>query len=114
MPKTIHSDPGSNPPFDLTISDGTPILYADGFSQLNLGWPNSRLVFHNVESPATAETSEARTCPFQLTLPTAVLLQLCATVMGIAATNSEQLKNVTVQYQSHFLANLPKAAPRKT
>ncbi|HDR9126251.1 hypothetical protein WJ05_17785 [Burkholderia vietnamiensis] len=97
--------------FELYIPDGTSDYFADGFSQLLMGWPTSKVIFHNLTKPASPQDpQEHRECAFKLTVPTAVLLQLAQQVLGAMAQNNQQLLEAVNNYNEQFIKGLPTVA----
>lgn len=59
-----------------------------------LGFPNSRIVLHNMSTrdPATPDAPETHQLALELVMPTASLIELCQTVLRHVAEVSPQLK----------------------
>lgn len=76
--------------------ESVPVIYADGLSQIMIGFPNSRLVLHNRFERITEEdgTKENRYVACELVMPTAAMLDMAQQLIGHVASNNDLLKNV--------------------
>ncbi|MFM0326068.1 hypothetical protein [Caballeronia glebae] len=70
--------------FDCLVPDSTPEVYADGASEIQLGMPMSKILFHSMIKPGDGQTPEERIARLTLVLPTSTLLELVANI----ATNT--------------------------
>ena len=107
MPHTTHIDE-NGAKFDLTYLDKENDTYADGISQLQLGWPISKIVMHNVTRIATPDTPEERVVAQVLAMPTASLLQLAHQILHGLATTRTQLEEAVRNNTEQFLQSIPK------
>jgi hypothetical protein len=81
-----------NAKFDLIINDNMPEVFTDGFSQLLMGTPISKLTFHSVMAPPNADSGvEQRQGVLRLAIATPVLLELCKNILFAAQENIEVL-----------------------
>lgn len=84
-----------------------PRVYADGVSQLLLGFPTTSIVFHQIAEPASEETQgkEMRKVAMVVTMPTLALAEAAQNILaglkagasqiaGFQAGASEQLQNL--------------------
>lgn len=82
---------------DITLPDELPNVYVDDMSQLSLGVPVSRILFHIMDTPPIKEGSEGvveqRKAVLQLTLPTLALVNLAKQVLAHAASGSDVLRD---------------------
>ncbi|MBB5411972.1 hypothetical protein HDG34_005938 [Paraburkholderia sp. HC6.4b] len=96
--------------FVLDFPDSTPDNFADGVSQLLIGWPTSKVVFHTLTQPASkADPQEQRQCALRLTVPTPVLLELAQQIVGALAHNNQSLTEAASKYSDNFTQALPVA-----
>jgi hypothetical protein len=72
------SDAGS---FVCEVPDGIPEVFVDGVSQIAVGMPNSKILFHSV-APTPGEDSERenRVARLTLVIPTAALFEFIANI----------------------------------
>lgn len=80
---------------EIIRGESTPVIFAEGLTQIMLGFPNSRLVMHNrVEQKIEGESiKETRYIAYELVMPTSAILELAKQIMSHVASNSEILKN---------------------
>ncbi len=103
MPRKIEqrTDHGS---FECLIPDQLPELFADGISQIHLGMPVSRILFHAVIPPQeSGEKVEQRIAKLSLVIPTNSLLDL---VVNIATNTSSEVVTSTNAAVSAFTAQV--------
>lgn len=98
MPRTMkhRSELGK---FDCVVPDNLPELFADGVTQLQLGIPISRIMFHAVTAPtngAEDEQVEQRVAKLSLAIPTAALFELVANIASGADAETVTQTNVAV------------------
>lgn len=87
--------------FDLTINDDLPEMFTDGVSNMVMGNPVSKLTFHSVTTPAQSESEvEQRKAVLLLTIPTAVLLEMCRNILFTAQSNIDKFENAGSQVNS--------------
>jgi hypothetical protein len=110
MSHTVHiTENGAN--FNLTFPEAVNELFADGFSQLLLGWPVSKVVFHTVRQTPVVGEPENRSVSHVLAVPTPVLLQLAQQVMGSLAQNRAVMEQGIRKVDDGFIAAIP-SSPR--
>jgi len=68
-----------------------PELFAEGLTQIMLGYPNSRLLLHTLIAPKEGAKKEIRRAVATLTIPTATLIELANLVLDAARRTGEQL-----------------------
>lgn len=81
---------------DITFPDDMPSIYVDDMSQLGIGVPVSRVLFHTLDnSPVKAAEDgspiEQRNATLQLIIPTASLVNFAKHVLSAASQNDEAL-----------------------
>lgn len=78
--------------FEALIPSDLKTLYADGFSGMMLGFPNSKILFHSVRNTggAAIDGFEQRVAIFEMALPTSALIELCRKVL-IASADSQDV-----------------------
>jgi len=79
--------------FDLIVSDDMPEFFADGISHMLMGNPITKLTFHSVTNPARPNNDgvEHRKGVLLLTMPTAVLLEVCRNILSSAQSSIDNL-----------------------
>lgn len=87
-----------------------PEIYADGFTNLFFGFPNTRVVFHSIVEPPHDGQKEQRRAVLTLTMPTVLALQLAHTMIS-GTKGNERLLMQTVDQQVKNLKNLVAAQP---
>ncbi|MBR8151649.1 hypothetical protein [Burkholderia vietnamiensis] len=87
MPRKIEqkSEAGS---FSCVIPDDLREIYADGVSEIQVGMPVSRIIFHSVINPSINNKSEERRANLSLVIPTNQLMELVA---NIASATSQEV-----------------------
>lgn len=113
MPRTLqHRSEQGN--FDCVIPDDLPDFYADGVTQLQLGVPMSRILFHSVIAPAdgTEQTPvEHRLAKLSLAIPTAALFELVANIAtGANKEAVAQTQGALALYSTAFAQQLARVA----
>ncbi|WP_124472240.1 hypothetical protein [Burkholderia contaminans] len=81
MPRKIEQKT-ENGLFSCVVPDNLPEVYADGVSEIQIGMPVSRIIFHSVTNPSIHNKSEERTAKLSLVIPTAQLMELVANIAG--------------------------------
>jgi hypothetical protein len=114
MSRTIEQrSEGGN--FDCLVLDQVPELFTDGVSELQLGTPFSRILFHAVTQPATDAAVEQRVAKLSLVIPTVSLLELIANITEATTpetvTASEAAALGYAQHISKQLNRLAKLSP---
>jgi len=71
-----------------------PILYVEGLTQLLVGFPNSRVVFHSMAHREMNDsgTQEVRQIACELVMPTSSLVEMATNVIASLAANKSQLE----------------------
>lgn len=88
----------------------TQDLYAEGLSQVTMGYPLVRITLHNAVELPTADSPEKRHIAFTLTMPTHGLLDLCLTMLRIYADNESKIVETSGLAKSQLeslLASIP-------
>lgn len=101
------SDPNARPTGDQPLvtplllgKDTAPRIYVEGLSQLNLGYPLSRLVMHHTVEPSADPVSmpERRHIACELVIPTLALIDMMqGTLAGLT-----QAKDVLPRFHADF------------
>ncbi len=81
--------------FDLDKT-AAPEVFADGISQVLMGYPVSRVVFHTILEPAGSDSRELRRASMILTMPTVALIETARNLLNLAKEAEGQL----VQFSS--------------
>ena len=84
----------------LVRNSPVPITYVEGMSQMMLGFPNSRVMLHNMSTRESVapDAPETHQLALELVMPTAALIELCQTVLRHVAEVGPQLKEGGVQW----------------
>lgn len=80
MPRKIEQTGTNGKQFECLVPDNLAELYIDGVSELQVGIPNSRVLFHAVQVPGGEAEKERRIARLSLVLPTQVLFELVANI----------------------------------
>lgn len=91
----------AKPPKFVRNGNTAPI-YVEGLSQMMIGFPNSRLIFHSLVMPADAQTGtpETRQIGCELVIPTAALVESVGILMNQLTGAREALKAGTAEWTS--------------
>lgn len=89
----------SNVRYDIVEDDGfvllnrtsAPEVFAEGFTQVMIGVPMSKVVLHSVVDPKEGDGKELRRTVQTLTVPTISLLELATLVTTLCKQSEEQL-----------------------
>ncbi len=103
MPRKIEqqNDKGS---FECLVPDQLPELFADGISQIAVGMPVTRVLFHAVIPPNELGAKvEQRIAKLSLVIPTASLLEFVA---NIATSTTSEVMTGTNAAVSGFTAQV--------
>jgi len=96
--------------FVLTDRISATELYADGFSQLLVGFPVTKIILHSVIDAKTPTHKEVRRTVTTLSIPTTALIQLAQMILS-ACKNSEgqlaQLSGDAAKQLKGILAQIP-------
>jgi hypothetical protein len=88
--------PTSNPALQIqTVAGGAvPSIYVEGVSQMLIGFPNCRMMFHNLsqKDPTNADAPEIRNMVCELIMPTAALIEMARGILSTMAANKETLE----------------------
>ena len=102
MPKvTTVREKGLN--FDLVCSDNLQEIFTDGVSEVMLGYPTSKVLFHTVTTLNTINIPEQRQAVFRMTMNTATLLEMCRNILAAAVDNKEQFPLMSQQFNERFI-----------
>ncbi|MCY0389600.1 hypothetical protein OVY01_20855 [Robbsia sp. Bb-Pol-6] len=86
MPRKIENLGGKN--IDLTIPDSLREVYVDGISQLQVGIPVTKIMFHSMTTLSEGnDVPEQRTANLSVVIPTQALFELVANM----ATTTDQI-----------------------
>lgn len=83
----------------------SPELFVDGFSQVMIGFPISKIVFHSVIEPKDGKEKEIRKIVQTLTMPTAVAVELAKIISGLCKQSEKEL---THDIAHEYIAKLQK------
>lgn len=76
--------------FDLDFDANVKEVFVDGISQLAVGFPLAKLTMHSVDPAGMMQAGrEQRQEVLRLVIPTAVLVDMCKTILGNVAGNKE-------------------------
>ena len=90
MYKEVTKVREGNAIFDITITDNLPEVFTDGVSNMVMGNPISKLLFHTVTAPVGGGNEiEQRKAILRLAIPTPVLLEMCRNILFAAQSNIE-------------------------
>ena len=70
-------------------SPDAPTIFVEGISQVAVGFPNSRIVFHSLAIPATAHSPEIRQVGCELIIPTSALFESLTSLLAHLSLNRE-------------------------
>jgi hypothetical protein len=88
----VHQIRTESATFDLVESGDMPEIFADGVSRMIMGAGITKLVFHTVTDPSHPENQiEQRKAVTRITIPTAVLLEICKNVLHSAQSSMQLL-----------------------
>jgi hypothetical protein len=86
----------SNHPPKIKLHAGSqvPLIYVEGISQMGLGFPNSRLMFHSFTSKTESDNGidEVHNVAVELVMPTSALVEMLKTLTAQLGMNNEQIK----------------------
>jgi hypothetical protein len=83
-----------SPNIKLQAGSHVPLFYVEGISQMGLGFPNSRLMFHSFASKTETNNGidEVHNVVVELVIPTSSLVEMLKTLTAQLVTNHEQIK----------------------
>lgn len=72
-----------------------PSIYVEGVSQMMIGFPNSRMMFHNFsqKDPSKPDGPEMRTMACELIIPTAALIEMARGILHTLTENKAALES---------------------
>jgi hypothetical protein len=94
--------------FDLHLPDDLQEFYADGVSNVAIGYPNSRLTLHTVLPPSLAPGAvtqnmvEQRRVVAEVIIPTASLFELLSNLTRDLPANKRMLSDGAKSYAAKF------------
>lgn len=96
---------------DLIFPDALQSVYVDDLSQLALGVPVSKILFHTmgttpIKTSEDGASIEQRNAALQLIIPTASLVNFAKHVLSIASQNSDGMKQGFNEYSEALHASL--------
>lgn len=120
MPRKIEQQNDQGGGFECLIPDQIPELFVDGISQIAVGMPVTRILFHAViPAQEVGEKIEQRVAKLSLVIPTASLLEFVAniatsTTSEVIASTNAAVSGFTdqVKTQMNRLAELTAAGPK--
>lgn len=82
------------PNIKLQAGSNVPLIYVEGISQMGLGFPNSRLIFHSFASKTENGNGidEVHNVAVELVIPTSSLVEMLKTLTNQLSINQEQIK----------------------
>lgn len=82
------------PNIKLQAGSNVPLIYVEGISQMGLGFPNSRLIFHSFASKSENGNGvdEVHNVAVELVIPTSSLVEMLKTLTTQLGANHEQIK----------------------
>ena len=94
----------TTPRINLSIPEDLKVIYAEGVSNVSIGFPNSKIMFHTVLAPAesTADKVEQRRAVAQLLIPTHVLLDLSKNLINHGIASRPQIDKAILQLKEIF------------
>lgn len=87
-------------PVQYVRNSPVPCVYVEGLSQIMFGFPNSRVVLHNMATRESAapDATETQNVALEIVIPTAGLLEMCKNVLQHAAEIGPQIKSSGEQW----------------
>jgi hypothetical protein len=78
----------------LQAGNNVPLIYVEGISQMGLGFPNSRLIFHSFATKAENSNGidEVHNVAVELVIPTSSLVEMLKMLTNQLSINQEQIK----------------------
>ena len=82
------------PNIKLQAGSNVPLIYVEGISQMGLGFPNSRLIFHSFASKTENGNGidEVHNVAVELVIPTSSLVEMLKTLTNQLSINQDQIK----------------------
>ncbi|ANC46296.1 hypothetical protein [Pandoraea pnomenusa] len=97
MPRKIEQKNDQGGSFECVVPDQLPELYADGVSQIAVGMPITRILFHTVvPSQQAGEKIEQRVAKLSVVIPTAALMELIANIASNTSTEVVKSTNTAI------------------
>lgn len=95
-----------NTSISTLASANVPSIYVEGVSQMLIGFPNSRMMFHNLsqKDPSNADAPEIRTMACELIIPTTAMLEMARGILSTMSVNKEALDKA----MNEWMANVSK------
>jgi hypothetical protein len=115
LPASAHVTPTvPEMTFTLTGVESAPSTYADGISQVALGYPVSRVfLFHStMPSSSAGAQKEARKITQILLIPTVQLVEACKNILGLAKALEAQLGQLNGVQSGQLTSLLSDVVPR--
>ncbi|MFM0663344.1 hypothetical protein [Paraburkholderia sediminicola] len=94
--------------FDLHLPDNLQEVFADGVTNVAIGYPNSRLTFHVVQAPKVTvgpidpNLVEQRRAVIDMIIPTASLFDLVGNLSRDLPANKQTLSDGAKGYAARF------------
>jgi hypothetical protein len=90
--------------FDIHIPESLPYLNVDGVTQIQMGFPNSRILFHVTTNAPSPTEVEKRLAIANLSINTAGLAEFCLNVLMALIQNKGQLESGLEQFHKQTKA----------
>lgn len=105
MKKSSNLDVMDTDVFTLSGRVSAPEIYADGFSQLLIGFPTTKIIFHSLVEPKTnVNAKEERRVVATLSISTLDAIQLATTILAGFKNAESQLGLGADQYLTRIKA----------
>lgn len=108
MDSTPNSKPDQLVP-RVIAPESAPNIFAEGISQVLMGFPNTKVLLHTVVEPGSTERPEVRRAVGWLVMPTATWLEVAQLIINQAVQVRDQMNGIVdtqSQTLKHGLANL--------
>jgi hypothetical protein len=107
MKKLSNLDVLDTDAFTLSGRVSAPEIYADGYSQLLLGFPTTKIVFHSLVEPKTeVDSKEERRVVATLSISTLDAILLATTILAGCKSSEGQLGLGADQYLTRLKATI--------
>jgi hypothetical protein len=101
-----------NPTLVLKNSD-MPVTFVEGFSQLQVGFPNSRVLLHSFTEKEMVgdKLTENRIVAVHLMMPTVQLMEMCQQILNAFATHKDQFSGYVAEVSRRNQSVIDAAQP---
>ena len=86
-----------NEAFILEGRIAAPEIFVDGWSQVLVGYPLTKVVFHTLVQPSGPDTKEIRKVAMTMTIPLAQAIQFAQTILSYCKNGEQQLAGTAMQ-----------------